>query len=71
MRPCALCPNPLVPAFSFPGELHGEPDTVVACGYWLAGASGEGELTSSALYRLNVEPCECITYAEKIKTNVK
>lgn len=39
----SMLPNPLVPAFSLPGELHREPDTLVACGYRLAGASGEGE----------------------------
>ena len=34
----------------------------------LANANKMCELTAGAL---NVEPCECITYAEKIKTNVK
>ena len=37
---------------------------------WLEPAV-RGELTSSALYRLNVEPCECIIYAEKNKNKFK
>lgn len=58
-------------ASNLPGELHGEPYTLAACGGtgWLElGCDGD---TSYFLYLLSYEPCEYITYVEKNKCKIK